>query len=150
MPEELWTEVYNIVQEAVIKIISKKVVLATQLYPVLHDPMDCSSPGSSVHGIFQARILEWVAISFSRGSFQAGDWTHVSRISCIGRQVIYHWCHLERPYLQGKESKKSKMVVWGDLTNSREKKRNEKEKRKHISISMQSSSEEQEEIRKPS
>ena len=39
-----------------------------QLYLTLCEPMDCSPPGSSVHGIFQARILEWVAISFSRGS----------------------------------------------------------------------------------
>ena len=37
----------------------------TQLYPTLSDPMDCSRPGSSVHGIFQARVLEWVAIAFS-------------------------------------------------------------------------------------
>ena len=41
-----------------------------QLCPTLCDPMDCSLSGSSVHGIFQARVLEWVAISFSRGSFQ--------------------------------------------------------------------------------
>ena len=39
------------------------------------DPMDCSLPGSSVHGILQARILEWVAISFSRGSSQPRNWT---------------------------------------------------------------------------
>ena len=39
-----------------------------QSCPILCDPMDCSLPGSSVHGIFQARVLEWVAISFSRGS----------------------------------------------------------------------------------
>ena len=37
----------------------------TQLCPTLHDPMDCSLPGSSIHGIFQARVLEWVAIAFS-------------------------------------------------------------------------------------
>ena len=43
------------------------------------NPMDCSLPGSSVHGIFQARILEWVAISFSRSS-QPRDWTQVSHI----------------------------------------------------------------------
>ena len=44
----------------------KKVkVLVTQLYLTLCNPMDCSPPGSSVHGILQARILEWVAISFS-------------------------------------------------------------------------------------
>ena len=46
----------------------------------LCDPMDCSLPGSSTHGISQARILEWVAISFSRGSSQPWDWTLVSRI----------------------------------------------------------------------
>ena len=44
------------------------------------DPMDCSPPGSSVHGIFQARVLEWVAISFSRGSSRPRDQTWVSRI----------------------------------------------------------------------
>ena len=43
--------------------------------------MDCSLPGSSVHGIFQARILEWVAISFSRGSSWPRDWTQVSHIT---------------------------------------------------------------------
>ena len=53
-------------------------VLVKQLCPNLCDPMDCSSPGSSVHGISQARILEWVSISFSRGSSQPRDQTHVS------------------------------------------------------------------------
>ena len=53
----------------------------------LCDPVDYSLPGSSVHGIFQARVLEWVAISFSRGSSQPRDQTHVS---CIGRRVLYH------------------------------------------------------------
>ena len=46
----------------------------------LCDPMDCSPPGSSIHGIFQASVLEWVAISFSRGSFQPWDRTQVFRI----------------------------------------------------------------------
>ena len=55
----------------------------TQSCPTLCDPMDCSPPGSSVHGILQARILEWVAISFSRGSSRPRDWTQVSRI--VGR-----------------------------------------------------------------
>ena len=45
--------------------------------------MACTPPGSSVHGILQARILEWVAISFSRGSSQPRDWTRVSCVSCI-------------------------------------------------------------------
>ena len=48
--------------------------------PTLCDPMDCSLPGSSVHGIFQARVLEWIAISFSRGSSQPRDRTQASRI----------------------------------------------------------------------
>ena len=53
----------------------------TQSCPNLCDPMDCSLPDSSIHGILQARILEWVAISFSRGSFQPTDRTCVSRIA---------------------------------------------------------------------
>ena len=52
-----------------------------QSCPTLCDPVDCSLPGSSVHGILQARILEWVAISFSRGSSQPRDQSQVSRIA---------------------------------------------------------------------
>ena len=65
--------------------------------PTLCDPMDCSPPGSSVRGIFQAGILEWVAISFSRGSFpsQLRDQTP---ISCIGRWILYHWATREDPW----------------------------------------------------
>ena len=61
-----------------------------QLCPTLCNLMDCNPSGSSVHGILQARILEWVAVSFSRGSFWLRDCTHVSYISCIGigRQVF--------------------------------------------------------------
>ena len=62
-------------------------------------PRDCSPPGSSVHGILQARILEGVAISFSRGSFPLWDWTCVSCVSCIGRQILYHEYHLGSPSL---------------------------------------------------
>ena len=61
------------------------VVLFTKLCPTLWDPTDCSPPGSSVHRIFQARRLKWVAISFSRGSFQTRDRTYVS---CIGRRFF--------------------------------------------------------------
>ena len=53
----------------------------TQSCLTLYDPVDCSPPSSSVHGLFQAGILEWVAISFSRGSSQPRDWTQVSRIA---------------------------------------------------------------------
>ena len=56
--------------------------------PTLCNPMDCSPPGSSVHGIPQARILEWVAMPSSRGS---------SCISCIGRRMLYHWATWEAP-----------------------------------------------------
>ena len=58
-----------------------KECLVTQSCPTLCDPMDCSLPGSSVHGIFQARILEWVAISFSRGSSRPRDRTRVSHVA---------------------------------------------------------------------
>ena len=56
----------------------------------LCDPIDCSPAGFSVHWILQARILDWVAISFSRGSSWPRDRTHVSCVSCIGRLVLYH------------------------------------------------------------
>ena len=58
----------------------KKESEVAQSCPTLCDPMDCSLPGSSLHGILQARVLEWVAISFSSGSSQPRDWTRVSRI----------------------------------------------------------------------
>ena len=60
----------------------KKVeVLVAQSCLTLSQPHDCSLPGSSVHGILQARILVWVAISFSRGSSQLSDRTQVSCIA---------------------------------------------------------------------
>ena len=52
----------------------------TQSCPTLCDPVDCSLWGSSVHGIFQAIVLKWIAIPFSRGSSQPRDWTQLSRI----------------------------------------------------------------------
>ena len=54
------------------------------------DSMDCGLQVSSVHGIFQARILEWVAISYPRESSQPKDWTLISCVSCIGREILYH------------------------------------------------------------
>ena len=56
------------------------------------DPIDSSLLGSYVNGISQARILEWVAISFSRGSSQSRDRTHVS---CIHQWILYHWATWE-------------------------------------------------------
>ena len=55
---------------------------------------NCSLPGSSLHGIFQAKILQWVAIAAFRGSSWPRDWICTS---CIGRQILYHWATRESP-----------------------------------------------------
>ena len=61
-----------------------------QSCPTFWDPMDCSPPGSSIHGILQARILESVAMPSFRGSSQSRVRNHVSYVSCIGKRVLYH------------------------------------------------------------
>ena len=66
-----------------------------QLCPTLCHPIDCSSPDYSIREIPQARILEWVAMSSSRGSSWPRNWICISLISCIGRQVLYHWATWE-------------------------------------------------------
>ena len=71
-------------------------VLVSQSCLTLCDPMDYSSPGSSVHGISQAKILECIAISLSRGSSPPRDQTHVL---CIGRQILYHSATRKAPLL---------------------------------------------------
>ena len=63
-------------------------VFVAQSCPTLCNPMDCISPGSSVHGILQARVLEWVAIPFSRGSSRSRDRT---RASCIAGRFLTIW-----------------------------------------------------------
>ena len=70
-------------------------VLVAQLCLTLCNPMDCSPTGSSVHEILQARILEWVAISSSRGSSWPRIWTIISCISYIHWDVLYHWATWE-------------------------------------------------------
>ena len=91
--------------------------LVTQSCLTLCSPMGCSPPGSSVHGIFQARILEWVVISFFKGSSQPRGQTQVS---CIDRWILYHQHHLGSPVnilkeltlkLQG-ENNKGKLAVF--------------------------------------
>ena len=59
-------------------------------------PWTVSLPGSSVHGIFKAGILELVAISFFKGFSKPRDWTHVSCTSCIGKRFLYH-CDTWKP-----------------------------------------------------
>ena len=78
-----------------------------QLYPTVCNPMDCSLLGSFVHGILQVRVLEWIAISFSRASSWPRDRI---RVSCIGRRVLYHWATrkvplitLSRSHFKGKQ-----------------------------------------------
>ena len=69
--------------------------LVDQSCLILCNPVDCSPPGSSLHGILQARILEWVAIPFSRGSSWRRGQTCAS---CIGRQILSHWAN-GKPFL---------------------------------------------------
>ena len=66
--------------------------MCAQSCPTLGNNLDCSPPGSSVHGILQARLWEWVAISYSRESSQPRDQTCISR---IGRRILYHWATWE-------------------------------------------------------
>ena len=80
--------------------------LVTKSYPTLCEPTDCSLPGSSVHGISQARILEWVAISFSRGSCQPRDRTWVS---CIGRRILHCWA-------TGEQYENLYLITWDMVT----------------------------------
>ena len=74
--------------------IAKKESEVAQLCPTLCNPMDCSPPGSLVHGIFQARVLEWVAISCSRGFFPTQG-LNLGLLHC--RQILYHLRHQESP-----------------------------------------------------
>ena len=67
--------------------------LVAQFWPALCNPMDYSPPGSSVHRVLQARILEWIAIPFSRWSSQPRDWTGLLH----GRWLLYHLSHQGSP-----------------------------------------------------
>ena len=93
-PLKLWEKMYLTLFIVTIITLLCVCVLVTQSCPTLCNPMDCRPPGSSVHGILQARILEWVAMPSSRGSSPPRDWTQVS---CIGRQILYHLSHQGRP-----------------------------------------------------
>ena len=81
--------------------------LVTQSYPTLCHPMDCSPPGFSVYGILQARIQEWVAIPFSRGSSWSKDWTLVSSIAggffivWVIREAQEYWEWVAYPVSKG-------------------------------------------------
>ena len=78
------------------------VVLVTQLCSTLCDPMNCSLPGPSAHGTLKARMLQWVAILFTRGSFQPRGWTWVS---CTAGRFFTIWATREVPILPQKINK---------------------------------------------
>ena len=77
--------------------VCKQVSSVVQLCPTLCHPTDCNLPGCSVHGVFQARIVKWVAISSFRGSSWPRDQIPVFWVSCIGRRVLDHWATWETP-----------------------------------------------------
>ena len=98
-----------------IKQITNEIILysvksVTQSCPTLCDPVGCSLPGSSVHGILQARILEWAAIPFSRGSSRPRDQTLVSYLHC--RQILDCQSHTCNNAVQ---HEKFSLVRFGDL-----------------------------------
>ena len=84
------------------KVRRKKEFQSVQLCPTPRDSMDCSLPGSCVHGFLQARILEWVAMPCSRGSSPPRDSTHVF---CITARLFIHWATWEAPYRKTKMPK---------------------------------------------
>ena len=87
-----------------------RVCSVAQSCPTLCDPVGCSPPGSSVHGILQTTTLEWVAISFSRGSSWSRDRARVSCVSCTGRWVLYHWA-----------SREAHAMLWGHFKKQSQK-----------------------------
>ena len=94
------SQTYNITELKFFRVIKTQLLdkqsesEVAQSCPTLCDPMDSSLPGSAVHGIFQARILEWAAISFSRGSSQPRDQTQVS---CTVDRCFTVWATREAP-----------------------------------------------------
>ena len=82
-----------------------------QSCPTLCDPMDCSLPGSSVHGILLARIVEWVTMPSYRGSSSSRDQTPVSCVSCIAGRFFTHWATLEAQSLDKNFKFKKKFLV---------------------------------------
>ena len=101
-----------------VAVFGKVKVWVTQSCPTLCDPMDCSPPSSSVHGVLQARVLGWGALPFSGGSSQPKDQTQVP---CIAGRVFTAWATTEalfwRTCLPGSEAFKGVLkineVLWG-------------------------------------
>ena len=103
-----WGQRFSVKQEGLLGASALPLLTLTCIWPVCvcaqwcstHcNSMDCSLPGSSICGIFQARILEWVAISSSRGSSWPRNQIRVFCVSRIGRQSLYHCTTWEAPYM---------------------------------------------------
>ena len=110
--EEQWlTESGNSDRESNLR--GEKWALVTPSCPTLCDPMDCKLPGSSVHGILQARLLEWVATSFYRGSSWPRDQTWVFRTA--GR-LFTAWATSEALYVNETSNKKNCLFETENLT----------------------------------
>ena len=88
-------------------------IMKAQSCLTLCEPMDCSLPGSSLHGIFQARILEWVALSFSGGSSLPRDQTQVSCIA--GRPICKFYTYIQFPVCCSIYQKQKKSESNGSL-----------------------------------
>ena len=88
------SQVFAVDQVKKISLTNENACVRAPLCLTLCSPMDHSPSGSRICGVLQARILEWVAISFSRGSFPPRDRTSVS---CIGRRILYHLATWEAP-----------------------------------------------------
>ena len=98
----------------------KKESEVTQSCPTLCDPMDYSLPGSSIRGILQARILEWVAISFSKRSSQPREWTQVS---CIAGRCFTIWATREtrvHTYTHIKKKNNPLADIWWEAKTNKE------------------------------
>ena len=81
--------------------------VCAQSCPTLCNPMDCNPPSSSVHGISQARTLEWVAVSFSREIFSTqGSNLHLLQLASLGRWILYRWATQEA------QGRKRRMQRW--------------------------------------
>ena len=91
-------------------------VLVAQSCPTLCNPMDCSLPGSSIHGIFQAKILEWVVISFSRGSFQPRDWSRKWKWKLLSPVQLFPTPSLYSPWNSPGHSTEVSSVQFSSVT----------------------------------
>ena len=107
-----WIQKRNIIHSSYIVLCCAK---SLQSCLTLWDPIDCCPPDSSVQGSLQARLREWLSKSSSRRSSWSGNRTHLSCVSCIGRQILYQWATWEAPSYIIKEKIKDQIWSWVNL-----------------------------------